>query len=134
MIAGHGKPLTVAQRAYQHRVDRLRAIFLQEMLVLHEELAAIRRHISQLGRENGMVGVKQPLISLSAGDGTVFRVEKEVSSQRHSFLCVLPLTAPRGSWYSAPGGFVLSLNAGPCCCSGRRCPRRSTAGKHSTRW
>eukprot|EP01052_Picozoa_sp_SAG31_P037055 SAG31_NODE_4718_length_3010_cov_2.593267_2_plen_714_part_00 len=58
--------------------DRLRELFLQEMLVIHEELAAIRRHISQLGRENLIAGVKNPLASLTAGNGTVFQIEREV--------------------------------------------------------
>jgi hypothetical protein len=60
--------------------DRLRAAFLQEMVVLHEELAAIRRHIAQLGREELIAGVKAPLVSLAAGSGTVFQIAQNASA------------------------------------------------------
>jgi hypothetical protein len=58
---------------------RLRARFVQEMAVLYEELASIRKHIAQLGREKVIADVAKPTDSLTAGAGTVFRVEEEVS-------------------------------------------------------
>ena len=58
---------------------RLRARFVQEMMVLYEELAAIRKHIAQLGREGVIADVEAPTDSLMAGSGTVFRVQEEVS-------------------------------------------------------
>jgi hypothetical protein len=58
---------------------RLRARFVQEMAVLYEELASIRKHIAQLGREEVIADVAKPVDSLTAGAGTVFRVEEDVS-------------------------------------------------------
>jgi hypothetical protein len=49
------------------------------MAVLNEELASIRKHIAQLGREGVIADVAAPMRSLIAGSGTVFRIEEEVS-------------------------------------------------------
>ena len=58
---------------------RLRARFVQEMAVLYDELASIRKHIAQLGREKVIADVAKPTDSLTAGAGTVFRIEEQVS-------------------------------------------------------
>eukprot|EP01048_Picozoa_sp_COSAG05_P016880 COSAG05_NODE_2231_length_3360_cov_1.943882_2_plen_657_part_00 len=63
----------------EETTDRLRARFVQEMAVMHEELFSIRRHIAQLGREGVVADVASPMKSLIAGSGAVFRIEEEVS-------------------------------------------------------
>ena len=76
----------------EETTDRLRARFVQEMAVMHEELSSIRRHIAQLGREGVVADVASPMKSLIAGSGAVFRVEEEVSVSRDQGRTFAPLS------------------------------------------